>query len=364
MYPSAPVLEAEEAAVDPVLRPRLLAEAAHAAVAVELGDAELELGPHHGHRGETPVLAVKARSAGGGRCRPRRRRRWRRTSAPRAAVPACWIRPPVGVSMPVSTQRDRHAVGPFVRADDRLDQLALEASAEEEAPQPVSRVDPDHVPQDRLAADLHQRLGDRGRVLLQPRPAAAAENHHVVQFRHQRLDYGPARRGRADRTGPIGSPVAHGCHSTRPSAGAASGPWAAWAGSGDRLIRPPWPCRRDLHPARTTRGSSPSETTCSVRSTRRARVGGPTSSRSFAPSTMTCGRSCLPRSTNCFRTSARFCPTCRKRGCNRYGTARAAPSWRARARRSTRSCRLASNVTRSGRSQEPGSSTSAAAGAG
>src|SRR3954470_10927969 len=44
-----PRLEAEEPAVDPVLEAGLLAEPAHAAVALELGDPELELGPHHGH---------------------------------------------------------------------------------------------------------------------------------------------------------------------------------------------------------------------------------------------------------------------------------------------------------------------------
>ena len=37
-------------------------------------------------------------------------------------------------------------------------------------------VDPDHVPEDRLAADLDQRLGDRVRLLLQAGPAPAAED--------------------------------------------------------------------------------------------------------------------------------------------------------------------------------------------
>ena len=56
-------LEAEEAAVDPVLAPRLLAKAAHAPSSVHLGDPELQLGPDDRHRGEPALGAVEVDQA-------------------------------------------------------------------------------------------------------------------------------------------------------------------------------------------------------------------------------------------------------------------------------------------------------------
>src|SRR5918999_61916 len=53
-------LEAEEAAVDPAVVAGLLGEAAHVAVAVQLGHAELQLGLDHRHRGEKAVTRVEA----------------------------------------------------------------------------------------------------------------------------------------------------------------------------------------------------------------------------------------------------------------------------------------------------------------
>jgi len=52
-------LEAEEAAVDPVLRARLLVKADHAPVVLKLRHAELQLGAHHRHRGERAVALVE-----------------------------------------------------------------------------------------------------------------------------------------------------------------------------------------------------------------------------------------------------------------------------------------------------------------
>ncbi len=56
--------QAEEATVDPVLGAGLLAEAEHApVVAVELGDAEGQLGAHDGDRGERAVASWKAQQS-------------------------------------------------------------------------------------------------------------------------------------------------------------------------------------------------------------------------------------------------------------------------------------------------------------
>ena len=56
-------------------------------------------------------------------------------------------------------------------------------------------VDPDHVPEDRVPADLHQRLRDLGAVLLQPRPAAAAEDRD--EHLRQATRHGSRRTRRA-----------------------------------------------------------------------------------------------------------------------------------------------------------------------
>jgi hypothetical protein len=60
------------------------------------------------------------------------------------------------------------------------------AEAEHEAVEALRRVDADHVPQDRAAADLDQRLRDRLRVLAQPRAAAAAQDDDWLVHRPER----------------------------------------------------------------------------------------------------------------------------------------------------------------------------------
>jgi hypothetical protein len=60
------------------------------------------------------------------------------------------------------------------------------AEAEHEMAEALLRVDVDHVPEDRLAADLHERLRDRLGVLAQARAPAAAEDHHGLVHRPER----------------------------------------------------------------------------------------------------------------------------------------------------------------------------------
>ena len=104
-WSSAPGTQGEEAAVDPVLGPRLLVEPAHAVVVAEQRDAERQLRAHHGHRGQRAGGLVAGAQGGevdvgdavgvGGQERRRpRARRAPATAARRSACPA-----------PVSTQR-------------------------------------------------------------------------------------------------------------------------------------------------------------------------------------------------------------------------------------------------------------------
>ena len=61
---------------------------------------------------------------------------------------------------------------------------AIAAGADQEAAEAVRRVDPDHVPEDRPAADLDERLRDGMRALLQARPPAAAEDRDLGKGIH------------------------------------------------------------------------------------------------------------------------------------------------------------------------------------
>ena len=88
-------------------------------------------------------------------------------------------------------------LGPVGLARERLDLLAAVAAQQQEAAVALGGVDADHVPEDRVPADLHERLGDLGAVLLQPRPATATEDRdeHLRQAtRHGRRRNAP--RGR------------------------------------------------------------------------------------------------------------------------------------------------------------------------
>ncbi len=92
------------------------------------------------------------------------------------ALPQRAIRPPVGVSRPVSTHSTSTPSGQRSPRTNSADRLAEVAGGEQEAIEALRGVDPDHVPEDRLPADLDQRLRHRLRPLPQPRPAPAAED--------------------------------------------------------------------------------------------------------------------------------------------------------------------------------------------
>src|SRR5262249_18312372 len=71
---------------------------------------------------------------------------------------------------------DVDAGSPWLRRDERLDLLAPVSGQQQEALESLGDVDLDDVPDDRAAADLDQRLGDRLRVLLKPRAATPAQD--------------------------------------------------------------------------------------------------------------------------------------------------------------------------------------------
>ena len=88
-------------------------------------------------------------------------------------------RPPVGVSSPVSTQRIRTSAGQAALRGEGRDPIAAVAGQQQEVGEPLADVDRDHVPEDRPAADLDQRLGNRLGVLVQPGATPAAEDRHA-----------------------------------------------------------------------------------------------------------------------------------------------------------------------------------------
>ena len=71
---------------------------------------------------------------------------------------------------------DRDPLGPALGRGELRHRLAHVPGREQEALEPLRRVDLDHVPEDRPAADLDQRLRHRLGPLPQPRPAPAAED--------------------------------------------------------------------------------------------------------------------------------------------------------------------------------------------
>src|SRR6185312_7120742 len=65
---------------------------------------------------------------------------------------------------------------PRLRRDELLDLLAPIPGQQQEVLEPLGDVDLNHVPDDRPAADLDERLGDRLSVLLKPSAPAAAQD--------------------------------------------------------------------------------------------------------------------------------------------------------------------------------------------
>src|SRR4051794_15611114 len=174
-----PGLKDEDPAVDPVLRARLLAKPGHAAVvAVDLGHAELQLGPHDRHRRQRAVRVVEAEH------RLQVDVREPVAIGRAEALLAHDVRQALdsaarGRLQPRVDAANGHTVRPVAALRERLDHLALVAAGQDDVAQAVARIQLHDVPDDRLAADLDQRLGDRLRVFLQPRPPAPAEDHHL-----------------------------------------------------------------------------------------------------------------------------------------------------------------------------------------
>ncbi len=172
-----------------MVRARLLLEAHHGAVAVQLRHAELEDRPDHGHRRRRSVLAVEGQQV---------RQVDVRDPVPvgRAEGPSLQpllepVDPPAGRRVEAGVDAVHlHAVGPVLGGHELLDQLPLVAGGHEEAPEALGRVDAHDVPEDRPLPHLHERLRDLLRALLEARAAPAAEYHHVFHA----LDYGSSLR--------------------------------------------------------------------------------------------------------------------------------------------------------------------------
>ena len=144
--------EAEEAAVDPVLGARLLAEARHAA-----RRASSSVTPNCSS-GRTTVIVASApwrrgrRAARRGRCRRGRRRRSRRSSAsPPSSGSSSLMRPPVGVSRPVSTHSTSTPAGPGLGRGELARSARPCSRWRAGSAEALRGVEPDHVPDDRHA---------------------------------------------------------------------------------------------------------------------------------------------------------------------------------------------------------------------
>src|SRR5215218_5023531 len=86
--------------------------------------------------------------------------------------------PPAGRRVEAAVDRlDPHPLRPALSGGELRQRLAHVAGRQQEAIETLGRVDLDHMPEDRPAADLDQRLRHRLGSLAQPRPAAATENY-------------------------------------------------------------------------------------------------------------------------------------------------------------------------------------------
>src|SRR5436190_13965252 len=172
-------VEAEEAAVDPVLGPGLLVEPGDPAVTVELGDAELELGTYDRHRGQCSVCAVKSGQLGEVDVRQAVRVCCAERGLPHAVANPCDA-PARGRLHPGVDALDVDRLGPFRLGHELLDLLAEVTGAQHETAQPLRGEDAHHVPEDRPPAYLDQRLGKGARVLLQAGPPPTTENDDAL----------------------------------------------------------------------------------------------------------------------------------------------------------------------------------------
>src|SRR4249919_1410984 len=177
--------EAEEAAVDPALDLRFLVEAAHQSLVVQIGDAELELWPDHRHRRQAPGLAVHASEGRQVDVRDPIRIGGGEGPLPDVVLggleaAACW-----SVEAGVDAAH-LDPLGPRDRLDPPLDLLALVSGEQQKAREALRAVDRDHVPEDRAAADLDERFGDRFGAFTQAGTPPPAEDHDWVKHSQDR----------------------------------------------------------------------------------------------------------------------------------------------------------------------------------
>ena len=169
-----------------MLAARLLDEAGDPASPSSSATPHWRCGPDDGHRRQRALAAVEVEqraevdvgdAVGVGGAEALAAEPLRRAPRP-ARRSAC--------RAPVSTHSTSHPVRPALAGGELLDRLAQVAGREQEALEPLGGVDLDHVPEDRPAADLDQRLRHRLGPLAQPRPAAAAEDDDgwLHRFRH------------------------------------------------------------------------------------------------------------------------------------------------------------------------------------
>ena len=174
-----PGLAEEEAAVDPVLGARLLAEPGDAVVLTEHGDAERQRRAddrqrRHGARRGVParerrkVHVGDAVAVGGVERRPAEPVEHRVDPAPGRRVE------------PRVDALDAQAGGPVGGRRELRDERGAEPREQQDPAHALRGVERRDVPDDRPAADLDERLRQRGGVLLEPRAATAAEDHRGV----------------------------------------------------------------------------------------------------------------------------------------------------------------------------------------
>ena len=138
----------------------LLAKTCHAAVAGELCDTELQRGPNNRHarqcavrcvKGQKPLEVYVGEAVGVGGAKG---------LLVRETI-LQQLQPPAGRGIETGVETfDAHAGRPPPRGGVALDHLALVAGRQQKPRKALCGIEPDHVTDDRLAADLHERLGN------------------------------------------------------------------------------------------------------------------------------------------------------------------------------------------------------------
>lgn len=192
-------LENEKAGIHQAVDPRLLPEPHRPIPAIDLDHAEARFRLDGRHRRQPAMRLVKAQECGNVDIGDavaighHERAFGQITLHPLDPGSGHAVGPGLGKGDPEVAFRERAMEGQLVRPPERhrevarhglvvedvaLDLLALVAEAQHEVGEPVDLEVLHDVPEDRLIADLHQRLRDRFRVLAQSRALAAAKNDH------------------------------------------------------------------------------------------------------------------------------------------------------------------------------------------